>query len=108
MANWQTTINFSSFWDDEDMPIQDKGKAAAKILHKKVEELKSHPLFDEDALNELENLADEFELINDEYDAYSGVDEFDNILDSLYDWGDYPLDDNWGIHAKKRAWIKTF
>jgi hypothetical protein len=108
MADWQIEINLSDVFDDDNFaPIQEKGKQTAEILLKSIVKVKEHELFDEDDIEFLENLADQFKLINSEDDEYSGIDEFDNLMDELYDWGDYPLDDNFGWYSKKRAWINT-
>lgn len=84
MAKWDHTIDFMSFWNDDDMSIGDKGKAVAAEI-KRV-----FPTFGND--DELEEIVDGFEHDVGKYDVLA----FDCLLENLYDWAD-----------ENRVWVAT-
>ncbi len=92
MANWKYRIDISNILHTDTYPaINDKGKELAKRI-------RAFPHFEEHG-DPLNHIAWQFEEVED-------VEEFDYILDDLYDWGDIALDDNW--NGSKMCWINTF
>lgn len=62
------------------------------------------PFPGEDDINEeRDEIVGEFELLSEDPDAT--VEEFDEIMWRLYDWGDTKLDGHW--NGKKCCWIET-
>lgn len=96
MAKWQRTIDVSDTWGTKDVQL---------ISESIAEQLKSMAPFDE---TEVEWFRNEFvkgftELAEN---SIADVEEFDCLLEELYDWGDTPLDELWD--GKKVCWIRTF
>lgn len=83
MAHWQYSISLHGFTDD----IPDFRAVACQI----VDEISRVPGRDE----ELEELSMEFEDLATEVTA--DVDDFDDLLSRLYDWGD----------SDHRLWVGT-
>ena len=54
--------------------------------------------------NDLDEIIDEFEWVAK--DEAADDDEFDNVMDQLYDWADTTLDSKWP--PSKLCWIATF
>lgn len=88
MKNWKHTIDFNSFWEDEDITVKQKGELAVTKLKPL---LKHYP---DDS--ELEEIIEQFECICD-CDTFTALNDFDERMHSLYDWAD---DNN--------VWINTF
>jgi hypothetical protein len=61
------------------------------------------PFSDENIDETRINLAEEFEWLSG--DPETDTEDFDALMDALYDWGDIRLDDNW--NGKKVCWIDT-
>ena len=74
---WKYTVDFSEWFRSENADIENKGKLAAGALNRLIRQIK-----DEDLAWQLEELADEFNRVQD-------VDEFDAVLEQLYDLGDW-------------------
>ena len=95
MANWKYTVDFSKFWNDENISVPDKGKLAAKQIRKAFPK----SWFDftsNDYDSEIDEIAEAFEHITG-YDDVTPTEEFDNWMKALYDFADY----------NHTAWIKT-
>ncbi|KKN29329.1 hypothetical protein LCGC14_0845390 [marine sediment metagenome] len=94
MANWKHKIDISGILhNEEEYPtIEEKGAELSKRIRGFVR-FDSYP--------ELEDIADEFEGVDE-------VEWFDNILDSLYDWGDTTLPPFDAWPRNKLCWINTF
>ena len=97
MAQWVRRLNIKDAWkqaqEDEITSID-----LAKVI---VEKLKRFNLEDD---WELQDIITEFEsFIEDNEDDDSW---FNSIFNSLYDWADTPLDNEW--NGKKNCWIETF
>jgi len=101
MANWQRKVDFSKYteqYDKGELSVQE----FAKIVAEKLKGLKKfkNPDIDE----RLGELVFYFEdLANDKYNDYAEED-FDYLLEKLYNWGDISLDNKFG--GKKVCWIQ--
>jgi len=102
MADWQLHIDFSEFWNKYPDELTSKEICEKTVLVLKSERKDVLEKFLE-FLDEFDEIIDQFEMLSSEDDV--DIDEFDSILDDLYDWADTELDDNW--NGKKLAWIKT-
>jgi len=103
MANWQMTLDFSqsrNYFREGKITIVDLAKVVEEEINKN---LSIARVIDEDLADELE--CDILPLFEDfgYPEAELTVEDFDNALSSLYDWGDTPLDDKWG--GKKMCWV---
>jgi hypothetical protein len=99
MANWQRTLDLLDIWDKypDEMSIQDISSEISKRL------LAMKPL-DNDDIDEMRlHIADDFQCLSEDESAEE--DDFNGIMNNLYDWADTNLDGHW--NGKKVAWIKT-
>lgn len=107
MADWTHRLELKDLHDKyEKKEIQpdDLGKEVAKRLRTLIE--LNRPPIDETLLDEAEEIALEFESMSD-----NDIDEYDNIINRLYDWADTTLP-----HAPntpfsltpKLCWVNTF
>lgn len=102
MANWKYRLDIRNIWNDEEMPIDEKGKAIAdKILQTFPNEWFDWKSDDYDC--DLEDLVERFRNITG-YDEVSPVEEFDNCMDELYDFGDAQVAP-WKWPSNRMAWI---
>ena len=105
MANWQRKVDFSAYtekYDEGELSIQE----FAKIVAEKLKGLRKFK--DEYINNQLEEIIWSFEdlaedLAEDEEEDF-GEDNFNYLLNDLYDWGDISLDGKFG--GKKVCWIQ--
>jgi hypothetical protein len=102
MAGWQRKLDLRDVWnkvDTEELTVQE----LSTIVADRLEKLKA---FDnEDNLNyEKSEFIDEFRDLAK--DSNLNIDDFDCVLDRLYDWGDTQLD-NKTLTGKKVCWIAT-
>ena len=102
MANWQFHLNLHDKWDTDD--VHEISVDACEKIENLLKEirLRQHPVYKEMA-DALEDILCDFEIVRNDPDA--SEDDFNNVLESLYDWGDTPLDNQWG--GKKMCWIDT-
>jgi predicted hydrocarbon binding protein len=94
MSKWVNKLDLSDLWkkrDTADITVIEMGKEIAKRIRK----MNCYEKY----IDELEDIADQFKNISE------SVEEFDDILCQLYDWGDISLDGKFG--GKKMCWIKT-
>jgi hypothetical protein len=94
-------IDFSSFWDKypEELTV-------AECAEKAVEVLKQHKDF---VHNNFPNYEDDFDEIIDEFESITesddpDIDDFNYVMDDLYDWGDISLDSD-KIFGRKLCWV---
>jgi hypothetical protein len=101
MSDWQRKLDFSSYtekYDNGELSIQE----FEKIVAEKLKALRDFDDYDIDLTKE--DLIFEFEdIAADEEDGY-GEQDFNYVLDRLYDWGDTSLDGKFG--GKKVCWIQ--
>ena len=102
MANWQFHLNLHDKWDTDDVhEISVDACEKIEALLKEIR-LRQHPIYQELAAV-LEDILCDFEIVRDDLGA--SEDDLNNVLESLYDWGDTPLDNQLG--GKKMCWIDT-
>jgi hypothetical protein len=96
MANWQRELDISNaFRQAQDGEIANE-ELAAEIAKK----LLALPPFDIAMIDlEREDIADDFAHFEGD------VDEFDHLMDRLYDWADTSLDGEW--NGRKVCWVRT-
>ena len=102
MANWQFHLNLHDKWETDD--VHEITADACEKITALIGEIRqrTNPIYAEMA-DELEDILCDFEIIRDDPDA--NEDDLNGVLEALYDWGDTPLDDQWG--GKKMCWIDT-
>ena len=99
MANWKHTLDFSEFYHS-DFRISEIAALCAKKIQRTLPSLLD---IDSDDFDPgLEDIVWAFESVED-------VEEFDDIMSGLYDWGDLTVSDgdigrSW---PTKMCWIKT-
>jgi hypothetical protein len=101
MANWQRTLDLLPEWSkalDDELAVQQLAAVVATRLRALT------PFSDEDIESKRIELAEEFEDLSKDESADGP--EFDWLMNTLYDWGDTPLDPK--FNGKKVCWIKTF
>jgi len=90
---WKHTLDFSGFYKDDSIDIVEKGKKISVLIRRKFSSILDYE--SEDFDQELEDIVDVFESISG-YDDVEPVEEFDDCMESLYNWADY-----------NRIWIKV-
>lgn len=93
MANWKHRINIKNEWAATDAGTMQIHELAHVIASK------IYALSLDDS--EVEEIAMDF----DGMDETTDVEEFDMVLERLYDWGDITLDNKWP--QTKMCWIAT-
>lgn len=102
MTDWCSKLDLRDIWksvENDKMTVQELSSEIAKRL-KKVNPHKAGPeiiFMRNDIIEQFEDLAEEKEV---------SFEEFNYIMDDLYDWGDAKLDDK-GFGGKKVCWIAT-
>jgi hypothetical protein len=103
MADWKRKLNLLPEWD-----MAKEGKiTTAELATSVADKIRNLEPFPE----EHRSLNEELELIEFDFreagkDPDLDVDDFDSLMDTLYDWADTPLDDKW--NGAKACWIMTF
>jgi len=99
MANWQSTLNIANDWQkcqrNEITLIE-----LSKVIASKLEKIRD--LDNQEINEEKECLITEFKLFEGD-----SRDDFDELMEQLYNWGDILLDNN-SWPRKRVCWIKTF
>jgi len=96
MANWQYRLNLKDLWkakEEGNITIQELGKKVA-------ERIENLPCF--------KKYEDDLKTIIMDFETVESVEEFDYILEELYDWGDMRLPTPQGQMQRKMCWISTF
>ena len=97
MSKWVNRLNLKDLWakrNEGKLTIQELGKQVARRIRK----MPCYKKYEE----ELEDIVLQFEVVG-EY-----VNEFDLILNQLYDWADTPLLTPKGQMQRKMCWVATF
>jgi len=102
MAQWQLTFDFSGFWKKYPDELSTKEVCEKVVSVLNFEKNNVHKLFP-DYEYDLDDIISKFDDLSKEDNP--DIDDFDHILEELYDWADEPLDNKW--NGKKLAWIKT-
>ena len=107
MAKWQRTLDIQEEWkqsSDGDITILE----LAKVIHRKLGALRP---FGDGSLDETREdiLADCASRIRDaeKYGEDIPVEEFDYLMESLYNWGDTEIGRTREWPPKKACWIAT-
>jgi hypothetical protein len=101
MADWQRTLDLADLWQAEANGEMTTSEVAAKLA----ERLKAlKPFGVESVDSERDDLVEEFTSMGE--DPETDSDDFNYVMDQLYDWADTSLDGRVG--GKKVCWIKTF
>jgi hypothetical protein len=98
MAKWQRTIKLNPEWDqcsDDEITRQELAASIARKLSA------LRPLAHEWAEETRLELAETFEDMS--RDETLSEDEFNGMMNDLYDWGDTSLDSHW--NGAKPCWI---
>ncbi len=96
MSNWINRLNLKDLWKARakgELTIQELGKRIAR----RIEKLHCYDRYKDD----LQTIVMDFEIVDED------VEEFDNILEELYDWADTPLSTPKGQMQRKMCWIAT-
>lgn len=104
MAKWQSRIDLADLWTRR---YSDPSFTVAQLsaeVGKRVAASRNFVGLDRVLIAERDEIADDFLALS--RSATADVEEFDEILERLYDWADTKLDDAWP--PKKVAWIATF
>ncbi len=104
MSNWKFSLNFKPFWNT-DISIEEKGRMVSACVKQEVPSIWmdwNSQDYDED----LANVVEAFENITG-YDDVSAVEEFDNWMDGLYNWGDQKVSLLNVFPPNKMCWIET-
>lgn len=98
MVYWRYRLELKDDWAAAKADNLQPHELAQRI----VEKAKALPVFDAD--EELQDIMTDFEFITDD----SMFDDFDDVLEQLYDWADQeiPPFGTWPRH--KMCWIATF
>ncbi len=97
MADWVYRLDLKDLWRREE-----EGELTIKELAKLVaERIRQLPCY-EKYIDDLEEIVNEFEY------CCGDVEEFDSILERLYDWADTPLHTRKGQMQRRICWVKTF
>lgn len=102
MAQWQNKLDLTDIWDSVDegkMTIQELSAEVAKRL-----KALSLTDIDDDLKDERDEIVDEF--IGVAEDDCADLQDFNNVMFSLYEWADTPLDNK--FNGKKICWVATF
>src|SRR5687768_8620018 len=102
MADWQRTLDIVDIWnqaqDEEITPQQ-----LAAIIAKRLDKLQN---FHDSVIDGIKShLIEQFKLLSENEDT-EDEDEFNILMNDLYNWADISLDGKFG--GKKVCWIKTF
>ena len=100
MAEWVNELYIKDLWENTKegtMTISELGKAISKRIRTDILGSRIRPIYMKE---EIDDIAYDFEHVTDD------VEEFDMIMERLYDWADTPLDGRVG--GKKMCWIRTF
>lgn len=96
MTDWQRTIDLKTIWKSKDLPL------IAKSIAGQLRGMS--PLSDPEADDARLELASDFESLLTSSCSY---DDFNEVMERLYDWGDTPLDTVF-LGGKKVCWVSTF
>jgi len=98
MSKWVNRLDLKDLWKAEDegkLTIQELGKQVARRIRKM-------PCYSK--YEELADIASDFETYLDDND----IEEFDRVLEQLYNWADTYLPTPLGQMQRKMCWVATF
>lgn len=103
MSNWKLRVSFKDFWGEYgkgNLTIQKVSGKVVERLNKLLDKVKDQLLKDTlgEIIMEFEDVAKSPELT---------VNDFDNVLNELYDWGDTEIEPFGKWPTNKMCWIST-
>ena len=96
MANWKYKLDFSHWYHDDEIPINGKAELAVK----EIDSVLPHNDLD------LEMIRKQFVDFAENM-SESDVDDFDDIMEQLYDWGDQEVEPYGKWPPNKMCWVNT-
>lgn len=96
MARWQRTLDLKDVWESKDLSL------IARTIAQRLTEIE--PLENEHSETLRQELIENFSDLADE--PAPDVDDFDDLMDKLYDWADTRLD-NKPLGGKRVCWVAT-
>lgn len=97
MSDWQYVLDLTDVWDNKKFSHQ----VLSAIIAERLVALKMPE--DDEIFDQRYEIAAEFEMLTT--DSILDIEDFNYVMDMLYDWGDESLDSIFG--GKKVCWIKT-
>ena len=108
MANWQYKLNFKDLWKKHkagEMPIYEVAENATSRIEWLLLQLRKRGHVYQDLADEMEyDILPQIEAFAE--DKNENPDDFDYILEDLYNWADTALDNEWPV--KRLCWVATF
>ncbi len=102
MSNWQNKLDIKDSWKLSLSGEMSRHSLSAEIADKL--KVLSRSMDDSD-IEERDCLVDEFVALSEDHN--STIDDFDDALDRLYDWGDTTVGDVKRWPRKALCWIAT-
>lgn len=102
MAQWQRTLDLSDVWD-KGLERKISVSTLSAIVVERLKALPSFGIRHSSIDEEKENIIEEFKILAE--DPTADFDDFDCVLEDLYNWGDISLDGKFA--GKKVCWIRT-
>ena len=96
MGKWQNKLELKDLWKAR----EEKKISVSELAREIAKRIRTLPCYDDYDL-ELEDISTEFETID------NNVDDFDNVLERLYDWADTPLPTPRGEWQRRLCWVST-
>jgi hypothetical protein len=104
MTHWKYTLNISKIWNDDHMPVENKGKAIAAKIRQTLPD-KWFDFGNSSYNEEIDEIAERFNNVTG-WDGVSPTEEFNIIMNELYDFGDRAAPPFF-LRGCKMAWIET-
>ncbi|MCP4394878.1 MAG: hypothetical protein GY804_11530 [Alphaproteobacteria bacterium] len=109
MAQWKYKVNIKNIWNNDTLSLAEKGVKIAKVIKRTFPD-EWLDFYHENYNEELESIVEGFKNITG-YDNTPPVEEFDDYMHRLYDFGDMNVAPFGMVRPKntryKMAWIKT-
>lgn len=102
MADWQRTLRLNPEWERAKKGEITRQELARSIAAK-LNRLRDFGSGIAELNDERDGIAEEFEALADDKNATTQ--DFDSVMESLYDWGDQRISPEW--NGKKVCWIDT-
>lgn len=103
MAHWYYRLDIKDVWQNEALPVTEKAAAIAARIRTKFKE--GMPYVDE----EIFEIADAFHNVTTitDLDPDDLIEEFDNAMMQLYDWGDAEWGEPGHWPPRRLCWVAT-
>lgn len=97
MALWQRNLDIRDVWPTRNIPL------ISKTIASKLRALEAFGVEEIDAVRD--DLATQFETLTE--DLCDDTEEFDAVMEQLYDWGDKVIGKGFGLRRERVCWIAT-